>query len=172
MCLDWCTFFGDRVGPIGTVFFTYVFILISNSIPTFEKNRAKSALVSDLPKTSNNNIKTFFHPRIEFYFSLKNKIIQFEIHFISLRLGGPCTYPSSFSEGLRCLSSLARSRLPHRSAILVTSMTARASPPSFVLVYLVGLVSAGARKVLAFDLSCHSFYAPCHSLHSLFSLYF
>jgi hypothetical protein len=77
MCLDWCTFFGDRVGPIGTVFFTYVFILISNSIPTFEKNRAKSALVSDLPKTSNNNIKTFFHPRIEFYFSLKNKIIQF-----------------------------------------------------------------------------------------------
>jgi hypothetical protein len=89
MCLDWCTFFGDRVGPIGTVFFTYVFILISNSIPTFEKNRAKSALVSDLPKTSNNNIKTFFHPRIEFYFSLKNKIIQFEIHFISLRLGAP-----------------------------------------------------------------------------------
>jgi hypothetical protein len=87
MCLDWCTFFGDRVGPIGTVFFTYVFILISNSIATFEKNRAKSASVSDLPKTSNNNIKTFFHPRIEFYFSLKNKIIQFEIHFISLRLG-------------------------------------------------------------------------------------
>jgi hypothetical protein len=80
MCLDWCTFFGDRVGPIGTVFFSYVFILISNSIPTFEKNRAKSALVSDLPKTSNNNIKTLFHPRKEFYFSLKNKIIQFEIH--------------------------------------------------------------------------------------------
>jgi hypothetical protein len=77
MCLDWCTFFGDRVGPIGTVFFSYVFILISISIPTFEKNRAKSALVSDLPKTSNNNIKTFLQTRIEFYFSLKNKIIQF-----------------------------------------------------------------------------------------------
>jgi hypothetical protein len=87
LCLDWCTFLGDRVGPIGTVFFTYVFILISNSIPTFEKNRAKSALVSDLPKTSNKNIKPFFHPSIEFYFSLKNKIIQFEILFISLRLG-------------------------------------------------------------------------------------
>jgi hypothetical protein len=62
--------------------------LISISIPTFEKNRAKSALVSDLPKTSNNNIKPFFHPRIEFYFSLKNKIIQFEIHFYFSSAGG------------------------------------------------------------------------------------
>jgi hypothetical protein len=69
MCLDWCTFFGDHVGPIGTVFFSYVFILISISIPTFENNRAKSALVSDLPKTSNNNIKTFF--------SSKNRILFF-----------------------------------------------------------------------------------------------
>jgi hypothetical protein len=43
--------------------------------------------VSDLPKTSNKNTKPFVHPRIEFYFSLKNKIIQFEILFISLRLG-------------------------------------------------------------------------------------
>ena len=73
MCLDWCTFFGDRVGPIGTVFFTYVFILISISIPTFEKNRAKSALVSDLPKTSNNNIKTF----LQTITSSKNRILFF-----------------------------------------------------------------------------------------------
>jgi len=49
-------FSGGCAGPIGTVFFTYVFILISISIPTFEKNRAKSASVSDLPRTSNKNI--------------------------------------------------------------------------------------------------------------------
>jgi hypothetical protein len=66
-------FFGDHVGPIGTVFFSYVFILISNSIPTFEKNRAKSALVSDLPKTSNNNIKTF----LQTITSSKNRILFF-----------------------------------------------------------------------------------------------
>jgi hypothetical protein len=82
--------------------------------------------------------------------------------------------PAEFcsSHKLRCLSSLARSRLAHRSVILVTSMMARASPSSFVLFSLVGLVSAGTRKVLAFELSCHSFYAPRRSLHSLFSLCF